>query len=135
VRDLIKGRTDKVWIQLFRYAFAGGTAYAVDISVLVLLTEVCRIHYLVSAALAFALGLVTKYALSVKWVFSRRSMKDRRAEFAVFALIGVISLGLNELFMWVFTEYALFHYLLSKVVSMVFIFFFNFTARKRILFR
>ena len=135
IKNFLKGKTDKTSLQFFRYVIAGGTAWIADFSVLALLTELYRIHYLISAAVAFIIGLATNYTLSVKWVFSRRKFEDRRLEFIVFASIGLVGLLLNELFIWFFTEHVHFHYLISKIVSTAFVFFWNFGARKTILFR
>ena len=94
-----------------------------------------HIHYLYSAALAFILGLSVNYALSVTWVFNERSLSNRYVEFATFAWIGIIGLGINELLMWVLTDMLFVHYAGSKCVSAVIVFLWNFVCRKLILFR
>jgi putative flippase GtrA len=132
---LFTDKTDSLLIQLFRYTFVGGIAFLVDFGSLFALTEFCGVHYLISAAIAFILGLVTNYLLSIIWVFSRRILKSRWLELYIFALIGVVGLGFNELFIWFFTERINLHYLLSKIVSTVFVYLWNFFARKYILFR
>lgn len=130
-----RGRTDNTLIQLFRYLFVGGTAFVVDFGSLWALTESGGLHYLVAAAVAFVLGLITNYSLSIRWVFSSRTLGNRWAEFAVFGLIGVVGLGLNELIIWQCTESLGFHYLVSKIVASVIVLFWNFFARKYALFR
>ena len=132
---LFKEETDNTLIQLFRYGFVGGAAFLVDYVVLVLLTEVFGMHYLLSATISFILGLVTNYLLSVVWVFNKRTLGNRWAEFAVFAIIGVIGLGLNALIMYVCTDKLGIHYMISKIISTVIVFFWNFFARKIILFK
>lgn len=127
-------KSDKTSVQLFKYGLVGGIAYSVDFGSLFFLTDVIKIHYLISAAIAFILGLLTNYALSVFWVFSKRALEDKRAEFLIFSIIGIIGLGLNEVIIWFFTESIHFHYLISKVVSTFVVFFWNFFARKKILF-
>ena len=134
ISRLFTGKTSDTLTQLFRYAFVGGLAFIVDYGSLWFLTEVCGLHYLLSAAIAFILGLTCNYLLSTAWVFSGRSLENRWAEFAVFALIGVVGLGLNELIMWVGTDKLHLHYMLSKIVSTAIVFFWNFFARKFILF-
>jgi putative flippase GtrA len=132
---LFKEETENTLIQLFRYGFVGGAAFVVDYGVLVFLTEVFGMHYLLSATISFILGLVTNYLLSVVWVFNNRTLGNRWAEFAVFAIIGVIGLGLNALIMYVCTDKMGIHYMLSKIISTVIVFFWNFFARKIILFK
>jgi putative flippase GtrA len=132
--DFFRDKTDSTLIQLFRYTFVGGIAFLADFSALYLLTETAHIHYLLSAALAFLLGLTTNYLLSVLWVFDKRKLSSRWVEYLVFGFIGVIGLGMNELFMWFFTERMHFYYLVSKLIATAFVYFWNFFARKIALF-
>jgi putative flippase GtrA len=135
VAALFTNATDNTFVQLFRYLFVGGGAFLVDFGSLYVLTEFAHIHYLVAAALAFLLGLVTNYMLSISWVFSSHKMGNRWLEFAVFALIGLVGLGLNELIIWQCTETLGFHYLVSKMAAAAIVLFWNFFARKFALFR
>ncbi|MCK4256407.1 GtrA family protein [candidate division WOR-3 bacterium] len=133
--ELLRNKTDNISIQFFRSIFVGGLAAIVDFGFLYFFTEFVNIYYLTSAALAFILGLTTNYILSIKWVFNRRKFAKKWIEFGIFAVIGIVGLILNELIIWFFTEYVHFHYLLSKVVSTIVVFSWNFLARKFILFR
>jgi len=134
IKRLIFNKSDKTSVQFFKYVFVGGIAYCVDFGSLFFLTEIVKIHYLISAAIAFILGLLTNYALSILWVFPKRALANRRVEFFIFSVIGLVGLGLNEVIIWFFTESVHFHYLISKIFSTVVVFFWNFIARKKILF-
>lgn len=135
VKELLVNKTDRFSIQLLRYTFVGGFAFIVDFSSLFLLTEYLSIHYLLSAAIAFVFGVITNYLLSIRWVFQNRTLKNRWLELGLFALIGIVGLGLNEIIIWLFTEWVGFHYLASKIVSTIVVFFWNFIVRKIALFR
>ena len=135
IDKLLRNKTDDISIQFFRSIFVGGLATIVDFGFLYFFTEFVNIYYLTSAALAFILGLTTNYILSIVWVFNRRKFTKKWLEFVIFAIIGIVGLILNELIIWYFTEYVHFHYLLSKVVSTIVVFSWNFLARKFILFR
>ena len=50
-------------------------------------------------------------------------------------MIGVAGLAINELLMWLFTDWLLFHYLVSKIIATAVVFFFNFFIRKFALFK
>jgi len=134
MKSFFFNKSDKTSVQLFKYFFVGGIAYTVDFGSLFILTDLVKVHYLISAAIAFTLGLITNYSLSILWVFSKRTVADRRLEFIIFSIIGLVGLGLNEVIIWFFTELIHFHYLISKVFSTVVVFFWNFFARKKILF-
>ena len=133
---LLKGRSGDVRIQLFRYLVSGGTAFIVDAGLLALLTELFgEEKLLLWTAIAFSAGLLITYLFSILWVFDNRSMKSRAAEILIFVIIGVCGLGLTELFMWLFADKAHLHYLVSKVITTAIVFFWNFFAKKLILFR
>jgi putative flippase GtrA len=134
ILSLFKGKSNNLFVQLFRYTFVGGLAFLVDFGLLFLLTHFCGIHYLVSAGISFIAGLAVNYALSKIWVFSVSSFTNRFVEFLVFAIIGVIGLGFNELFMYLFTSVCAIHYLLSKIITTVIVYFWNFFARKYLIF-
>jgi putative flippase GtrA len=135
IEVLLKTKTNNTLIQLFRYTFVGGVAFIFDFGSLFILTEYFNVYYLISAAIAFLLGLTINYFLSIIWVFEKRSINSKYIEFIVFALIGTIGLALNEFFMWFFTEIVNTHYLFSKLISTVFVYLWNFTIRKFTLFR
>ncbi|MDP6511686.1 MAG: GtrA family protein [SAR202 cluster bacterium] len=121
--------------EIARYLVAGGTAWLLDVTLLYLLTEFVGLHYLLSAAISFTVGVAITYVLSTIWVFKARAMQNRGAELAVFGTIGVVGLGLNELFLWFFTDPIAMHYMVGKVFSTVFVLAWNFAARKYMLFR
>lgn len=131
----LRGATESTPTQFLRYVIVGGMAFLVDFGSLYALTEFVGLPYLVSAALAFLLGLFTNYALSISWVFSSRKLGNRWLEFGVFALIGLVGLGLNELIIWQCTETIGLHYLVAKIVSAGVVLFWNFFARKYALFK
>lgn len=134
-KKLLKDQTDRTMIQLFRYFFVGGAAFLVDFTTLFILTEFFTVYYLISAAIAFVLGLLANYVLSVNWVFNRRTVENRTFEFGIFVVIGIVGLGLNEVIIWFFTDNLQMYYLYSKMISAVIILFWNFFARKFTLFR
>jgi putative flippase GtrA len=109
-------------------------SFGLDFGVLALLTEVVRLHYLVSAALSFTLGTTMSYALSILFVFDLRRYASPALEYGVFVLVGVVGLGLNELLLWTLTDVLGIYYLVSKIAAASLVFFWNFGARKLILF-
>lgn len=121
--------------EFLRYLFVGGLAFLVDFGSLYLLTEYGNLHYLLSAAFAFLLGLSTNYFLSVRYVFVNRTVKSKAAEFSLFAMIGLVGLALNHGLIWAFTEKIALHYLVSKIIATIVVFLWNFFARKTALFK
>jgi putative flippase GtrA len=135
MEQLFKNKTNNTVIQLFRYTFVGGLSFIFDFGSLYILTEYFNIYYLVSAAIAFMLGLTINYLLSISWVFEKRSIESKHVEFFIFAIIGIVGLALNELFIWFFTEIVGAYYLYSKLMSTGLVYLWNFFVRKYTLFR
>ena len=134
LNKIFVGETDNTFLQFFRYLFVGGGAFVVDFGLLFVFTHFLNLHYLLSATLSFIAGLLVNYFISTSWVFNRKTVKNKYLEFFVFAIIGVIGLGFNDLFMWIFTDRFGIYYLLSKIITTVIVYFWNFFARKYILF-
>lgn len=132
---LFRESSTDVGRQLFRYALVGGVAFAADYGTLWALTEYAGLYHLISAAVAFVVGLVVNYLLSIWWVFTVSRFDKAWFEFAVFAIIGIIGLGLNEAIIYVGTDVMDLHYMLSKVISTGLVFFWNFFARRTLLFQ
>lgn len=124
-----------MFVQLVRYFISGGVAFIADASLLYILTEWGGLHYLLSTVVSYSVGLVITYLFSIKWVFDHRSVENRGVEFSVFVMIGVAGLGLTSLFMWIFTSLMGLHYLVSKIITIVLVFIWNFVAKKILLFR
>jgi len=117
-----------------RYVLVGGIAFVVDFGALVALTELAGLHYRVSAAMAFVAGLVVNYVIAILWVFDRSRLTDRRLEFVIYGIIGIIGVGLNDLVLYLVATVAGVHYALAKLVSAAIVLQFNFFSRRLILF-
>ncbi|MEJ2545922.1 MAG: GtrA family protein [Calditrichaceae bacterium] len=122
---LFKNKPAGLINQMIRYSISGAIAFSIDMALLFVLTEYAGINYLIAAVISFITGMLIVYFLSVSWVFPKRSFKSRQKEIWIFFIIGVIGLGLNEVIIWSFTEFANFHYMISKLISTTIVYFWN----------
>jgi len=95
IKQLFSGDTDNTFIQFFRYVFVGGFAFVVDYGIMTALVELCRFDPVIAATISFVAGLLVNYVLSTFWIFKNSKIKNRLAEFAAFAAVGVVGLGIN----------------------------------------
>jgi putative flippase GtrA len=121
-------------VQFLRYGFVGGAAFVCDFGTLYVATSLIGLHYLVSAVVGFIVGLLVNYWLSVRWVFGTRKFTSGFFQFGLFASVGVVGVGLNELVMWSLTERVGWHYLASKLAATVLVYLWNFSIRKVLIF-
>lgn len=129
-RKLFIQKTNNTIIQFIRYIFVGGVAAVVNIGMLYIFTEIFSIYYLISNVLSFTLGLIVNYLLSKKFVFQDSTSISKQNEFLVYTIIGVIGLVLDTLFVGLFTNIFGMYYMISKIISTVLVFVWNFLARK-----
>ena len=134
LNKLLKESSGNIFIQIFRYFFAGGIAFVIDFLLLYFLTDVLHLHYLLSSVISFSVGLVITYLLSIFWIFDQRRFDNRTHEILIFVIIGIVGLGLTTLCMYLFTDTLKLHYLLSKIITVVLVSFVNFVLKKTILF-
>ena len=130
LHKLFIAKTNNSFLQFFRYIFVGGIAAIVNIGALFVFTDIFGIHYIISNILGFILGLITNYLLSKMFIFTNENGMNKRKEFISYAIIGIIGLGVDTLFMLICTSGLGIYYLLSKIISTIITFIWNFGARK-----
>ena len=121
---------NKLLGQIARFGVVGVIAFVIDYGVLLLLTEVCSIHYLVSSAAAFLVSVVFNYVLSITFVFETDNGQTKTTQFALFALMSAGGLGINQLMMWLLSEVLFIPYQLSKFFATGVVMVYNFVTRK-----
>lgn len=117
-----------------RYLVASAVALAIDFGLYIALIRLAEVNYLIAAPLGFAFGLATVYLLSVRWVFRYRRLADRRAEFALFALVGLAGMAFNQGIIYMAVQWMPGAYEIAKLISAGMVFCFNFISRKLLLF-
>lgn len=135
VKELIFDSTDNGMLQFLRYGITAVLSTVVDFLGLYLGT-LCGLHYLIGTAIGYIGGIFVTYALTKWLVFKGKEARvGNTAELMGHVLIGIIALALTELLMWVCTDLMHIHYMVSKVIATVLVFFWNYYARKIILYK
>ena len=120
--------------ELSRYLVVSAAALAVDLGLLALLTAGLGAHYLIANPIAFTVGALVAYFGSVHWAFQNRKMDNKAMELAVFVVIGVGGLAVNESVLWLGIEVAALSLVVAKMGAAITSFAFNFVVRKIMLF-
>lgn len=117
-----------------RYLVASAAALAVDMLTLSALVEWGGLHYLPAATLGYLVGTFVAFFISVRWVFKHRAFNSLFTGLGVFALIGLLGLGVNLLVMWGAANALHAPYLLAKVLAAGTSVLVNFSVRRAALF-
>lgn len=132
--EMLAKSSDNLLIQLFRYTIVGGLSFLVDYALLIFLTEIAGFNIIVSATVSFIAGLSVNYYISTRWVFHNSNISDKRLEFLIYALVGVAGLVLNDLALYLFTDFIEIHYAIAKPLTATIVYGWNFFARRYIIF-
>ena len=134
VRDLFQTGTGNSVVQLFRYALVGGSTFLVDYVLLFVLTR-AGVATVPAAGTAFAVGITCNFLLTKFFAFkSVDPLVGGAGEVAIFVFISAVGLGLTMALMHLFTDVAGLHVMVSKLVSSIIVFLWNFLGRKLILY-
>jgi putative flippase GtrA len=133
-----------LFFEFFRYLLVGGSAFVIDIGVLYvtktyLFNAAGNFGVLCATALGFLAGLVYNYFLSTVFVFKKideNARKHKARFFIVFAVIGIIGLGLTEVCMYMGTRFlGRQYYLVIKTLTAALVLMWNYIARKTLIFK
>ena len=130
----IPGLIRRLGVEFSLYFLVSLLALGVDFGGLVLLKEVFHVYYLIASAVSYMTGAVVQYLLSIAFVFRDHRMRNRWAEFAAFALLGLLGLGATQVVLWLSVGILGFNYLAGKVMATGVSFVLNYTARRALLF-
>ena len=95
----------KLFQQMLKFLVVGGSAFFIDYGIMILLTEKFQVYYLLSSGISFSVSVIYNYFLSILWVFDVEKKRKKGQEFAVFIILSVIGLGLNQILMWVLVDF------------------------------
>lgn len=123
----------KLFQQMLKFLVVGGSAFFIDYGIMILLTEKFQVYYLLSSGISFSVSVIYNYFLSILWVFDVEKKRKKGQEFAVFIILSVIGLGLNQILMWVLVDFIGLFYMLAKIIATGIVMVYNFITRKQFL--
>lgn len=128
--------------EFIRYALVGGISFLADFGTLTLFEELIfgqttDWKIFISTAVGFIVGLVVNYILSLIFVFRAQDNKNSGrsvGDFLIFALVGIIGLGITEGFMHLGVNVIGVHYMIIKIVAAGIVLVWNYLGRKILIF-
>ena len=105
----------KLLAQIMKFGVVGVIATVIDFGIMNLLHYGLGLNILIANTSGFIISLIFNYLASMKYVFAHKEGMSRRREFAIFVVLSVIGLGLNNGCMWAGVEFLGIHYLIVKI--------------------
>lgn len=127
--------TFSLYSQFFYYGIVGFISTLAD-GFLLYLLEKLGMNYLLSSLFSFLVGLATNYILAKSFIFNKnKSIFKLPTEIFFYSLIGTVGLILTLSIMYIFTQIVGLYFMISKLIAIFIVLFFNFTAKRFLLFR
>jgi len=118
-----------------KFIISGGTASAVDLFFLFLLTHIFGIWYLLSASLAFIIAFFVSFYLQKFWTFRDNNREKMIKQMALYFTVGVINLAVNTVGMYVLVDKFKIMYLVAQIIMMALVAISNFLIYRFVIFR
>lgn len=119
---------------LFKYFIVGGIGAILDLVLFYILISVFNIQWLLSNFISFSIAIFINYILCKKFIFLL-SKKSKKKEIIYIYIVSIIGLFLNSLSIGLQINFLEFNILFAKVTSILITFYWNFFARKNIVFK
>jgi putative flippase GtrA len=113
---------------------AGGVCALVDLGLFLAFAKGLGLPYLRVSAGSFVVATVLNYFLSVRFVFVSGLRFRKRWEMALVFAVSAVGLGLNQLILALCVEQMGLNLLFSKVAATGCVFFWNYFARRVLVF-
>ena len=113
----------------------GGLAATVDIGFFTVAVKGFGFNWFLVALCSFTLATVVNYLLSIRYVFESGIRFKKQAEVSLVFLVSGIGLVINQSVLWLLIESAGIDEVLSKLMATGTVFFWNYTARSRVIFK
>jgi putative flippase GtrA len=122
-------------MRVIRYAAVGAVAAAIDFLFFAIFAKLLNFNYLLIGAFGFVIATFINYFLSIRFVFESGVRFTYRKEISLVFLISLIGLGLNQAVLYIGIGKFGWEMLLTKVCATGAVFFWNFGARSRFIFK
>lgn len=100
-----------------KYVISGGTAAFTDLAILFILEHFFDKHYLVASMVAFSVAFFVSFLLQKFWTFKDNSMDTVHHQMFKYLFVGLVNLGINTLFMYIFVDIMGVWYILAQILS------------------
>jgi putative flippase GtrA len=117
----------KFFPSFVRFCIVGGISAILDLLTLFILVEVLHAQVLFATACSFSVGTVNGFLLNKYYTFKERSNRHL-TQSLLYIGMSLIALFLTLLLMKILVDLLLLHYLVARVLTIVIVIFWTFTA-------
>jgi putative flippase GtrA len=113
-----------LFIKFFKFGIVGVSGTAIDFGVTYALKEWAKLNKYLANSIGFTVAVSTNYFLNR--IFTFESQGDMTFEYIKFVLIGIIGMGLNNLFIYLFEKRFGLNFYVAKIAATLIVMLWNF---------
>lgn len=118
--------------RLLKFMIVGALGALIILGGTYVFTQIIGINYLISTAISIELSIIFAFLLNNYWSFAHVvnsiGLIQRLARYNVISLVG---LSLNELILFILTDFLHIYYIISELFSIIIVFLFNYVLNVR----
>lgn len=118
---------------LILYGIIGSFSSSIDFVIYTILVQIVHFPYIIANCISVLGGITTSFLLNRNYNFRVKDKMKRR--FTIFLLIGLMGLFLSNIILYICIDIMALGNLVSKVLSIVLVVFFQFLLNKYITFK
>ena len=116
-------------MHIVRYFLIGGMGACVDLTLYVILVYSIDMNYLLAGAVSFVFSTLVNYYLGIRFLFDVNVRFSSTHEVLLVFVASGLGLGFHQLILYATAGYLELNLVLSKVITMGIVFFWNYSAR------
>lgn len=114
---------------LAKYFVVGGTAAVFDLGIYTIFAVWLPFNYLMIGGIGFLVGTAVNYVLCVRLIYQSGQRFSTRGEIIGVYVVGVVGLSMHQLILYLAHESFALSLMVSKILAMGLVFFWNFGMR------
>jgi putative flippase GtrA len=122
-------------MKIMKYAAVGAAAAATDFLIFAVFAKLLNFNYLAVGAIGFIIATAINYFLSIRFVFESGVRFGFQKEISLVFLISFIALGVNQAVLYFGIGVLGWEMLFTKICATGSVFFWNFGARSKFIFK
>ena len=121
--------------RVIKFGVVGFIGLLVDFSITYILKEQVEFNKYLANTTGFVVAASCNYFLNRRWTFKSNNQKVLK-EYSFFLIISIMGLVLNNLIIWMFSDYSYsLDFYLSKIIAVLIVFVWNFFMNSLFTFR
>jgi putative flippase GtrA len=105
--------------QFVRFALVGSSGVLTNLAVYSGLIYLLFVHYLIAASISFVTAMSGNFILNLRWTFKThgRGFKAIRDQYLKYAMVTLVSYGINILVLWILVDFWHWHKVLAQLTA------------------